>query len=312
MYARMLKFMTVLSAIALVAACTSKNQLSQQEIKKIFPDKPSGLFKPYSAKEMKAMKLKSSDFSADVSAPSAIDSRLSSNMSEQHHKKYLLTSGVFEWNERVSLRELTKKSVSLLHKGQLINYEKGADVSKVRNCKEETLQLSSGVIQRELKCEALDVTGEAEKIGAEVTSCAIQTIGTHPIKTNSIFGRMTLKNDKRLYLRVTKETRVISGEIICDGDNMGMGSETRITYYSNEEPNVSYPAVGSHKILFQSRSIVKSSGAIVYKSSDEITEVTSPQMQAASGVIKKSIKAYPKKKNVRVANKKRSKRVALK
>jgi hypothetical protein len=208
----------------------------------------------------------------------------------------------------VSVKELTKKTVSLLHKGQLLNYEKGAEVSKTVDCNQETVELSSGVVQRELKCSALSVIDEAKELGAEITSCFIQPVGTHPIKTTSVFGKLNLKSDGRKYSRVTKETRIISGEVICDGDNKGLGSETRITFYTNEEPNVTYPAVGSHKILYQSRSVVKSSGQVVYKSSDEITEVEAAQIQATY----KSPKApkYPNgKKKVRVAGKKRGKKL---
>ena len=165
MGARKLKFVVLLSAIALAVACTSKRELSKSEIQKIFPDKPTGTFKAYSAKEMKAQKLTSNDFSADVSAPSAIDPRLTTTMSEHHQKRYLLRSGVFEWNERVSVRELSKKTVSLLHKGNLLHYEKGAEVSKTVDCKEQSIQLSSGVVQRELKCGTLDVIAESKDLG---------------------------------------------------------------------------------------------------------------------------------------------------
>ncbi len=264
-------------AVLVVCGCTSKRP-DTQAIQKIFSDKPVGAFRAYSDKELKKMKLKSGDFAAEINS-SLIDRRLKLEMTEQHQKKYLFDSGVFELNETVSLSLLNKNELRIQHEMEIINGEKSKKITKTSDCNEEKISLSSGVVQRELKCSNSNVMKEAEDIGVEIAYCMIETLGTRPIKTDFVFGQMSFKDTNKAYSRVTKEIKIISGEVVCNGDRKGLGAETRITYYTNEEPNVSYPAMGTHKILFQSRSIVKANREIVYKSSDELLEPAQLKMQ---------------------------------
>lgn len=260
------------------SACSSKKRIRPEETKQHISIKPQGKFNSYSKSQMKKLKLRTSDFESNAfeNKNSAIDQRVVGGTGEVRESRYLLPDGeMFSWETEVLIGDHSKDDISILYKGSLtdIASKKKVGLLSTVECKAKRTNLASGVTVNELECGALDLSSLLEKeLDIEPTDCSIKPLGHKPVTKKAQYGKYITAQDKFTYKKSVREEMSILGDIICNGENLGMGREERVTIYTHESPNTTYPTVGSAKQLFQSRVIKKTNGSIVYQASDELLE----------------------------------------
>lgn len=243
-------------------------QWSAEELSRYISVKPSGQFKPYSAKEMKNLKLISADFIVPIEMirSRAADPRVEAGLMDHYSLATLYSSGdLVEWDAqiRVEAADKLKQEATYVQKGNVrIADKEWIDFHQVQLCQPKSSLLSSGVVTHSLDCQLTSTTKPLEKLNVKEESCSVVATSYRGRKIQSQFGKYTIKRIGT-FPKSVMETTTIDGDLICDGRKRGSGQEKSIVIYSAMEPSLLNPGAGTRKILFSLKTVYDSLGGIV-------------------------------------------------
>ena len=153
------------------------------------------------------------------------------------------------------------------------------------SCEPHVQSLSSGVVNRELQCQVSESTDPWKELKVSYALCFVQPFGPRSRHVKVQYGSYALKGaskgaskgkDGTRLQRVTRESVAVDGDVICGNDKLGMGRETQVSLYTNEQPSVIDPSVGSRKQIFSLKTITTKAGSLVMRMRDEVVASTLP------------------------------------
>lgn len=269
--------------IGLIVFWPKHTVISFDEARRLAPTKPGGLFKSYSSSELKKKKLKNVDFQFDASENRnfAVDPRLEVGFKDRIVSHDFLPSGeLIEWDYTSQIISKNADNLIIERRGHgRIHRQEWVEFKIRYECLPQIERLSSGVIQKTLSCAALDDVDPWREMRVAYSSCRVEPLSPRSRRAKAQYGQFKIKSGTN-FARATRETVTIDGDIFCDGKHMGLGRETLVTIYTNEQPSLQNPAVGTRKELFLIRTVTAQSGRVLAFSRDELMGSDRPNRPA--------------------------------
>lgn len=248
--------------------------LTFDEVRKLVPQKSQGTFKPYSPADLKKRRLKIVDFQFDAAENRqfAVDPRLEPGFKDRIvSHDYLPTGELVEWDYTSEVMSKNGDNIVLERRGHGRKPRQEWIEFKVRyECTAQATRLSSGVVQKTLTCAQTDTSDPWKDLRVEYKTCRVEPLSPRARKAEAQYGEQKIKSGSRFVL-ATKETVTVEGDVICEGKRLGLGQESIVTIYTNEQPSLLNPQVGTRKELFSMRTVKTQTGRVVSFSKDEVT-----------------------------------------